>query len=37
MELPELPTDELVISRKEQSKTITRSTINTAFENAVAV
>lgn len=37
MELPEMPTDELVISRKEQSKTITRSTINMAFENAVAV
>lgn len=32
-----MPTDELVISRKEQSKTITRSTINMAFENAVAV
>ncbi len=32
-----MPTDELVISRKEQSKTITRSTVNMAFENAVAV
>ena len=32
-----MPTDELVFSRKEQSKTITRSTINMAFENAVAV
>ena len=32
-----MPTDELVVSRKEQSKTITRSTVNMAFENAVAV
>ena len=32
-----MPMDELVISRKEQSKTITRSTVNMAFENAVAV
>ena len=32
-----MPTDELVVSRKEQSKTITRSTVNMAYENAVAV
>ena len=31
------PTDELVVDRKEKSKSITRSTVNLAFANALAV
>lgn len=31
------PTDELVVDRKEKSKSITRSTVNLAFANALEV